>query len=176
MPLLHPDSKPLNNHSHRYTLTRMDDVFTKLALMVRSPWSAIIPVFFGVYAAIIFEVDSLAVKVVVGIIFGLICFFTYVVFAALLETVRALLDKGPGLYGEHELELREDGLIERTAVNETVSDYAAIRRIRNGRYYLYVQMYSYRFYSIPRRSFATSEAAYDFMQELKMRIAAAQNP
>lgn len=67
----------------------------------------------------------------------------------------------PGVLGEHNFDLREDGLFETTGVNETLTKWKAIRSIKHYKKYIMVWIGA-GFYSIPKKSFDSPEQYEEF--------------
>jgi len=70
-----------------------------------------------------------------------------------------------GVLGVHSYEITEDGLLEVTDVNEGLNRWVGIESVIRSRDYLYIQISSYLFHVISRRSFSSDEQFEDFFSE-----------
>ena len=108
---------------------------------------------------------------------GSVVFLFLLLVILMLQTiVLALLlftRKNTGLVGVHELELRDDGLMERTEVNESVHRWSGFHRVAVSGAYLYVYVTDTQVHIIPRRALGSSHEAAAFHQQIVRRIAAA---
>jgi hypothetical protein len=110
----------------------------------------------------------------------LYCVFYFVITFALMACVMALLqvlfhifwvfvNKNRGVVGEHTLEIREDGLLERTTVNESLNRWGGFHKIQTSRRYLFIFATDNLVHYVPFHSFGSAEAARDFRDELQRR-------
>jgi len=82
-------------------------------------------------------------------------------------------DRNKSVVGEHELEILDDGLVERTEYNENKSSWAGIERVVSTPRYTFIYITSVSAHVVPRES--VSDGDYDaFTQELARRVHAAQ--
>ncbi len=84
-----------------------------------------------------------------------------------------MFKKYRGVLGEHELEIRDDGLVERTDVNESVHRWAGFHKIITKRGYLFIYVTDANAHIVPRRFFASEQAERAFRDELERHINAA---
>ncbi|WP_420641471.1 YcxB family protein [Candidatus Leptofilum sp.] len=71
----------------------------------------------------------------------------------------------PGILGEHEFILKDDGLFERTAVNETLTKWKGIMYAKRYKKFLLIRVGS-SFYYLPRRCFESQEQYEEFWEQL----------
>jgi hypothetical protein len=83
---------------------------------------------------------------------------------------RFLNENTTGLIGRHELELSEDGLIGRSAANETKTAYSAIQKIVSTNDHTFVYISGMSGHIVPHRSIPNSQAIA-FVSELHRRTA-----
>lgn len=102
--------------------------------------------------------------------------FTFAIMACVMAVVQILfnvfwvfVNQNLGVVGEHTIEIREDGLLERTAVNESLHRWAGFHKIQASRSYLFVFATDNLVHYIPLRSFASAESAAEFRNELQRR-------
>jgi hypothetical protein len=97
----------------------------------------------------------LAISMILGATGGLLAgFLISVLFIALSSR------KSNGVLGEHIYTLQDDGLHERTDVNESLAKWAGITDIRRTRSFIFVQIAPWLYHIFPRRDFE-NPAAYD---------------
>lgn len=111
----------------------------------------------------------------------------YSVFATLLLTgfaiggtlfvmfLTVLTKKFRGILGEHELEIQEEGLIERTEFNQTVYRWKGFHKIVATRKHLYIYVTDNNAHIVPRRCFASVIEEQMFRSELEKHFAKARN-
>ena len=102
--------------------------------------------------------------------------FTFALMACLMVVVQVLfhtfwvfVNKNRGVIGEHTLEIRDDGLLEKTAVNESLHRWAGFHKIQASRSYLFVFVTDNIVHYVPLRSFVSADAAKEFRDELQRR-------
>lgn len=78
--------------------------------------------------------------------------------------------KFSGLLGEHELEIRDDGLVERTDVNESVHRWAGFHKIVSTGRYLYIYVTDHNVHVVPLRCFESEQAQKAFQDAIQRRI------
>lgn len=125
---------------------------------LRSPEMAVRPTGFKVFYALVFPLFMFCI---VGLL------------AMLAMVCMVMFKKHRGLLGDHELEIRDEGLIERTDVNESLHRWGGFGRIvRTGRY-LYIYVTDSSVHIVPRRYFASEQEEQAFRDELQRRTNAA---
>lgn len=72
-----------------------------------------------------------------------------------------------GILGDHEFEMREAGLFEKTSANETLTKWAAIHSIQRSRKMIYIKIAPGLFHLIPRKAFHDQSQFDGFWNELK---------
>jgi hypothetical protein len=87
----------------------------------------------------------------------------------LFHTFWVFVNKNRGVIGEHTLEIRDDGLLERTAVNESLNRWEGFHKIQASRRCLFIFATDNLVHYLPFRSFGSSEAAREFRDELERR-------
>jgi hypothetical protein len=85
---------------------------------------------------------------------------------------RMLKDEKPerGQLGVHRLVLDQDGIVERTAVNETRTSWAGVDRVEQNAGYIFIYTSPAAAHVVPRRAFGDAQAAeafYDFARARK---------
>lgn len=82
------------------------------------------------------------------------------------------LKKFPGILCEHELEIRDDGLIERTSVNESLHRWSGFHKVVSTRSYLYIYVTNVMIHVVPKGYFTSEHEAQSFQHEIEKRIKA----
>nr|WP_319393340.1 YcxB family protein [uncultured Desulfobacter sp.] len=74
---------------------------------------------------------------------------------SIFSIIRVLISANikSGILGEHYYELLEDGILEKTQVNEGISKWEGVLEIVERGDYLIIKVSSYHFHVIPKRSF-----------------------
>ena len=75
-----------------------------------------------------------------------------------------------GLLGQHELEIRDDGLVERTDVNESLHRWTGFHKVVTTRRFLYIYVTDSNFHIVPKKSFASKPDALLFQSEIEKRM------
>ena len=70
-----------------------------------------------------------------------------------------------GILGEHRYELLEQGLLEKTIANESISNWSSILEISEHDQYLLIRISSYLFHVIPKRCFSNIDEYQRFHQQ-----------
>jgi hypothetical protein len=117
-----------------------------------------------------FAAYSIAVKIVytiflIGFMFCFVGFSTMVVMS-----FTVMFKKFRGFLGEHELEIRDDGLVERTSFNESLHRWAGFQKIVRTRRYLYIYVTDNNVHMVPRHYFASKQEEQAFQDEIERHI------
>ena len=99
------------------------------------------------------------------------CFVGTVTMVLMFCTV--MFKKFRGFLGDHELEIREDGLAERTDVNESVHRWAGFHKVVTTGRYLYIYVTDNNVHIVPRRFFTSEQEQRAFQDEIQRHINAA---
>ena len=78
-----------------------------------------------------------------------------------------------GVIGKHTLQITDEGLIERTDVNEAISKWAGLHKVVSGPKYLYIYVTESNAHIVPKRYFP-SHGIEGFAAELRSRAAKAR--
>ena len=113
---------------------------------------------------------SLAFKITFVVLFDILFFGVVVTLQVALVGMTLLLGKHRGLVGEHVLEVRDDGLLERTAFNESLHRWAGFHKVKRTRSYLYLYVTDAMLHIVPLRCFTTPEEAKAFQDEIRKHI------
>jgi hypothetical protein len=114
---------------------------------------------------------TLAFAAVIGGLGGIVigCLLS---FAQILVASR----KSNGVLGEHTYTLRDDGLHESTAANESLVKWAGLKDVRRTPSYIYVQVAPGLFHVLPRRDFRSPTEFEEFWAALNARLGGTPNP
>jgi hypothetical protein len=160
--------------SIRYTLTRHDLISLRMGSIWRNRFVRVFyPAFFVIVFLINFNAadarqDPPATRITTAALAaGLPCVvgLVFTIGVALFGAYR----KNPGVLCEHEIQLTDYGLIERTDVNQTVHRWQGISRIRRTSEYLLIYTSESQFLAIPTSAFSSGQALDSFESELRQK-------
>jgi prepilin-type processing-associated H-X9-DG protein len=107
------------------------------------------------------------------VLFFVIYFLLMLAFMILLQVVVQVAflfsSKNQGVLGEHEMELRDDAIVERSTVSELVHRWPGFRKMRCGGGFIFLYVDGNVVYYVPLRAFPTTQAADQFKAEVKRR-------
>jgi hypothetical protein len=178
-PPLPPVTDAQKRKTIRYSLTRGDILRWQFYILIRNR----VIMAFGLVVSLVtvwndlrtpeLAANSIGFKIFYAV-FLTITMFCFVVLATMLMLVcMVMFKKYRGLLGDHELEIRDEGLIERTDVNESVHRWSGFHKIvRTGRY-LYIYVTDNNVHIVPRCFFASEQEERAFCDELDGHINAA---
>ncbi len=92
-----------------------------------------------------------------------------IVFQIVFHAIWLLINQSRGVVGEHVYEIRDDGLLEKTPVNESLYRWSGFHKIGASGSYLFVYVTDNNVHYIPWRIFATKEEGERFEAELRRR-------
>jgi hypothetical protein len=81
--------------------------------------------------------------------------------------VLAVANQKSGVLGEHEYEIRSDGLFEKTVANEGLNRWGGIQTISRSRDQIHVRVSAYLFHVIPKHSFRSDEDFDRYFEQLR---------
>ncbi len=114
--------------------------------------------------------SSIVFKVFYAVVFTAIMLSIMASLTMLMMACMVMFKKYRGFLGDQELEIREDGLVERTDVNESVHRWAGFHKFVSTRRYFYVYVTDNSAHVVPRRCFASEQEQNAFRDEIKKRI------
>ncbi len=100
---------------------------------------------------------------------GFMIFFQIVVHSLLVFT-----SKSKGVLGEHEMEIRPEGMLEKSSVSESLHNWSGFHKIGSSRNFLFVYVTDTTVYYIPRKVFPSEQAANRFREEILRKANAAK--
>jgi hypothetical protein len=112
-------------------------------------------------------------KIIAGVLFICLILGAFSLLMALMIGCLVLFKKYRGLLGEHELEVRDEGLIERTDVNESLHRWIGFQKIVSTGRYLYIYVTDNNVHIVPRRCFGSVQEERAFRVSLEGHINAA---
>jgi len=169
------DTPPVIARSVRFSLDRWDVLRCRLWVVAHN--RKLVTILLLVCIA----VPALTYHTPEGVRFPLAyCVFYFVITAAVMlalnavfqvafHTVWLFLNKNPGVVGEHEFIIQDDGLVEKTPFNESLHRWAGFQRIASSPNYLFLFVAGNIVHYIPLRIFASKEEAGSFRAELQRR-------
>ena len=119
---------------------------------LRTPELAAHPIGFKIFYAIFF---TAAMFCIVGLAM------------MLMMVCIVMFKKFRGSLGDHELEIQDEGLVERTDVNESLHRWAGFHKIVRTNRYLYIYVTDNKVHIVPRRYFASEQQERTFRETLE---------
>ena len=116
---------------------------------------------------------SLGFKVFYAVFFSVAMLGLVGIVTAVLMGCTVLFKKLRGSLGDHELEIRNEGLVERTDVNESVHRWAGFHKVVTTGRYLYIYVTDNNVHIVPRRCFASAQEQKAFQDEMRRHTNAA---
>lgn len=160
--------------SIRYTLTRSDLISLRMGSIWRNRF---VRFFYPIFFLVVFGLnvntdeargDSPGKRITIAALAaGIPCVvgLAFTIGVALYGAYR----KHPGVLCEHEIQLTDYGLIERTEVNQTVHRWPGIGRIRRTAEFLLIYTGDSQFLAIPNIAFPSMQALDSFESELRQK-------
>jgi len=98
-------------------------------------------------------------------VFAIMSAFLAVVNMA-VQILFVLVSKNRGVLGWHELEIREDGLVERTDINESLCRWTGFHKLRKSRNYFFLYVTDLAVHVVPKRVFSSVQEAAEFEKRI----------
>jgi hypothetical protein len=160
----------------RYTLTRWDILRWQVYLLIRNRVLIGLMLVASVSLALAdvrrpeMSGDTTGYKAAYVVVFIiLMCGFAGVVTLA-TTVAMVMFKKFRGFLGDHELEIREEGLVERTEFNETMHRWSGFHKLVRTGGYLYIWVTDNSMHIVPLRYFASEQEERAFREEIARRI------
>lgn len=179
-----PSTTPTPNESIQYrvvyNLTRADIFRIHFYMLLRSKW------ILGMWAVLMSLLiwndlhgealadTSAAYKVFYALVIFIIYATALLLVLAVIVLSKVLFSRMTGVVCEHEIELREDGIHERTAVDESLHRWSAFHKLVVRPTYVYLMVSDTKGHAIPRRAFKSQLVMDVFCQVVRERAAAAR--
>lgn len=164
--------------SVRYSLTRGDILRWQFYLLIRNR----VLICFGLIVSLFLvwndlrtpalATQSTGFKIFYALVFPVLMFCGVGLATMILMACMVLFKKYRGLLGDHELEIRKDGLVERTEVNESLHRWEGFHKVICTRRYLYIYVTDNNVHIVPRRYLTSEQEQRAFQEELERRIKA----
>ena len=164
----------------RYALTRGDIFRWQFYLLIRNR----VLIIFGLIVSVFLiwsdlrtpelATSSTGFKIFYGVFFTGLMFCIVGLATMLMMGCMVMFKKYRGFLGEHELEIREEGLVERTDVNESLHRWAGFHKIVSTGRYLYIYVTDNNVHIVPRRYFGSEKEERVFRDELERHSKTAQ--
>ena len=176
--MISPETAPVAAISYR--LKRGDVFWGMLHAVARNRFNLVFYfVLAGVMSSLAFtdaalRQETIAYKTIyllLSVIFTLcLASIAMIVFALAMAFMRPLR----GIVGAHCIELRDDGILESTDINQSLHRWSGIRRIRRTGAYLQIYVTDFMYHSIPISAFQSPHDADAFLNKIRRRTQAAQ--
>jgi hypothetical protein len=178
-PPIPPVIGPLKGKTVRYSLRRGDILRWQFRLLLRNR----LLLGFGLGLSLLlvwndlrspaFAAYSVGFKVFYAVFFPLTMFALVGSVTMLLMVCMVMFKTYRGLLGEHELEIREQGLVERTEFNESLHRWSGFHKVVRTTRYLYIYVTDNQVHIVPRRCFVSEQEEQAFRDELQRYFKAA---
>ena len=159
--------------SIKYTLTRCDILRWQFYQLVRNRIIIVFPSIIS--AALTWQALTTPELSPRSVIFKV--FYSFIIVALVYTFVFAItiglticsvmFKKFRGFLGEHELEIRDEGLLERTDVNESLNRWAGFHKIVTTGQYLYIYVTDNNVHIVPKRCFASERDLKEFRDAMQ---------
>jgi hypothetical protein len=113
-------------------------------------------------------------KIAFAIVFSVVMFVILAAIQLIVLVCLSLSRKQRGLLGKHELEIRDDGLLERTDVNESLYRWTGFHKAISSGGYLYLYVTDSNVHVVPKRCFASESEAKQFRDIIERRFKSVQ--
>jgi hypothetical protein len=160
----------------KYSLNRGDILRWQLYALMRNRTL----IFFGLFLSLFLAWNDLRAPDLASRLIGFkilfALFLTIMMFCAVglgtmsLMACMITFRRYKGLLGHHELEIRDEGLVERTDVNESLHRWSGFHKIASTGRYLFIYVTDNNVHVVPRRYFASKGEQQAFRDELERRI------
>lgn len=94
-------------------------------------------------------------------------FSVFISLAFALLRVRRSIKTGDGILGDHDYEITEQGLSERTSVNETLANWSGIKGVKMAKNFVFIELVNGSFHIIPRSAFASIDDENCFVSTIQ---------
>lgn len=157
------------------TIGRRDILRMNLHLLPRlkANWIMLGVVIVAAFAFLIYDdrrpiaASMLSSNILWALFAGLLAILGSTVFC--LIWVLAVANHKTGVLGEHEYELRSDGLFEKTVANEGLNRWSGIQSVTRSSNQIHVRINGYLFHVIPRHGFGSDDEFYRYFELLRQR-------
>jgi hypothetical protein len=117
--------------------------------------------------------QSLAFRIFYVVFVTAIMLCVMAAFQVVMMFLWMIANKNRGVLGVHEMEIRDDGLLERTSVNESLHRWSGFHKLGSTRNFLFVFVTDNIVYYVPWKAFASEQDAKYFRDEIQRRAQAA---
>jgi hypothetical protein len=180
IPPIPPLAESPQRLSVRFSIDRWDLIRCRLWVVAHHRFLIIFTIILGAgFAMLMSSSESLPVKtlpfrifyflVLLVLFLGFMVFFQIVTHALLVFTSRS-----KGVLGEHEMEIRPEGMLEKSSVSESVHNWAGFHKLGSSRNFLFVYVTDTMVYYIPLKAFPSELAANHFREEILKKANAAK--
>ncbi len=107
---------------------------------------------------------SLMAAIISGVIVAIVCFILGYIFQSIY--VLSLLKKNTGQLGEHTFEILEEGLLEQTSVNQSITYWQGIVKLQETKAYLLIYISALQYHVLPIRNFQSHEEYKRFVKTI----------
>jgi hypothetical protein len=106
--------------------------------------------------------NTIGLKIFQFLMGFIISFLFMVGMNMVLQILFVLSRKKRGVLGQHEMEIREDGLVERTDVNESLCRWPGFHKLRKSKKYFFLYVTDLTVHVVPKTAFSSVQEAAEF--------------
>ena len=160
----------------RYKLTRLDLFIVSFQVLLFQPVFLIVVIsilafaWWNTFASAEITGYSLQVRIIAAMLSVAQVTGACLLVGTLMIATKTFLCKDKGVIGEHTLEITDEGLVESTEVNRSLSNWSAPFRIREMRRYVYIYISSGSAHVVPKTKPPLEGSVAEFIAELRSRI------
>jgi hypothetical protein len=161
--------------SARFSLDRWDLIRCRLWMVAHNRFLVLLSLAMSLGVPLLNMRDPEIASRSVGFRLFYVVFFTAVMFAVMalfqivVQFLWMLFNKNRGVLGAHELEIRDEGLLEKTDVNESLHRWSGFGKIGRTRRHLFIFVGGNIVHYVPFRCFPSKEDAKRFEDEVRRR-------
>ena len=160
----------------RYKLTRLDLFIVSFQVLLFQPVFLIVVIsilafaWWNTFASAEITGYSLPVRIIAAMFSAAQAAGAGLLAGILIIAAKSFMRKDKGVIGEHTLEITDEGLVESTEVNRSLSNWRTPFRIREMRRYVYIYISSVSAHAVPKTKQPLEGSVAEFITELRSRI------
>jgi len=110
------------------------------------------------------DLDSAQAVMITFLIFAVITFCVLITLNVVVQILFTLVGKNQGVLGDHEIQVRDDGLIETTPTSASSYNWAGFQKFRASPNFFFLYVSGNIVHYVPKRCFASVAAAAQFRE------------
>jgi hypothetical protein len=114
-------------------------------------------------------INTLAFRIFYAVFMMVTLICLMALFQVTAQALLVMISPNRGVVGAHEIELRDDGLLEKSSVNESLHRWAGFHKFGSSRNFFFVYVTDTVVHYVPRKIFPSEPAANRFRDEIQKR-------